>query len=375
MSTRTIRAAILGASGYTGADAIRLLARHPNVEIVVMTADRRAGEPLGAVFPHLVTLDLPNLMSIDEVEWAGLEVDVVFCCLPHGTTQEVVRGLFHKTGHTLVDDLLGEHDIEDYVAEIPGAVKVIDVSADFRLRNVDTYAQWYGHEHLAPDLQKIAVYGLTEFYREDIRSADLVACPGCYPTGALLALIPLVASGLIDNDSVIIDAKSGVTGAGRSLKEANLYTEVSTGTHAYGVGKHRHGPEIDQELSAAAGNDVNVTFTPHLLPMNRGELSTIYVDLNEGADAQSLHDVLVTRFADEPFVQVLNFGEVPSTRHVVGSNYCFIGVAADRRGDRAVVVSAIDNLVKGSSGQAIQNMNLMFGLPETTGLEQLPLFP
>ncbi|MFN3232155.1 MAG: N-acetyl-gamma-glutamyl-phosphate reductase [Alphaproteobacteria bacterium] len=375
MSTKTIRAAILGASGYTGADAVRLLARHPNVEIVVLTADRRAGEPLGAVFPHLTMLDLPNLMSIDEVEWAGLEVDVVFCCLPHGTTQEIVRGLFHKTGHTLIDDLIEEHDTEDYVAEIPGPVKVIDVSADFRLRDVETYAEWYGHEHLAPDLQKMAVYGLTEFYREDIKSADLVACPGCYPTGALLALIPLVASGHVDTGSIIIDAKSGVTGAGRSLKEANLYTEVSTGTHAYGVGKHRHGPEIDQEVSAAAGTPVNVTFTPHLLPMNRGELSTIYLDLQQGADAETLYNVLASRFIDEPFVQVMEYGQVPSTRHVVGSNHCFIGIAPDRRPGRAVVVTAIDNLVKGSSGQAIQNMNLMFGLPETTGLEQLPLFP
>ena len=374
MSEKTIRAAILGASGYTGAEGIRLLAHHPNVEIVVLTADRKAGEPLGAVFPHLGGLGLPDLMRIEDVEWGGVDLDVVFCCLPHGTTQDVVRGLFHKTGHTLIDELISEHR-DDFVAEIKNPVKVIDVSADFRLRNTDTYAEWYGHEHLAPDLQKVAVYGLTEFYRDAIAQADLVACPGCYPTGALLPLVPLIEAQAIDPDDIIVDAKSGITGAGRSLKEANLFSEVSTGVHAYGIASHRHGPEMEQELAAVLGRDLAITFTPHLIPMNRGILSTIYVKLVEGMTVDGLRDVLDERYADEPFVRVLPGGEVPATRTVLGSNHTLIGVAEDRRPGRAIVISAIDNLVKGSTGQAVQNMNLMFGLPETAGLEQEAIFP
>ena len=374
MSTKTIRAAILGASGYTGAEAIRLLSRHPNVEIVLLTADRRAGEPLGAVYPHLGGLCLPDLMTIDEVEWAGVDLDVVFCCLPHGTTQEVIKGLFHKTGHTLIDELIVERT-EDYVADIPKPVKVIDVSADFRLDDVNTYAQWYGHEHLAPALQDIAVYGLTEFNRKAVTSADLVACPGCYPTGALMPLIPLLEGGHVDPDDIIVDAKTGITGAGRSVKEANLFSEVSTGVHAYGIGSHRHTPEMEQELTKAAGRDLAITFTPHLIPMNRGILSTIYVKMADGLSVDDIRVALTDRFADEPFVRVLPDGAVPATRHVLGSNHVLIGVAEGRRPGRAIVVSAIDNLVKGSSGQAIQNMNLMFGLPEATGLAQEAMFP
>ena len=374
MNTKTIRAAILGASGYTGAEAIRLLAHHPHVEIVLLTADRRAGQALGDVYPHLGGLGLPGMLAIDEVEWAGVDLDVVFCCLPHGTTQEVVKGLFHKTGHTLIDELLVERT-EDYVAEIPKPVKVIDVSADFRLDDVNTYAQWYGHEHLAPALQDIAVYGLTEFNREAVTGADLVACPGCYPTGALMPLIPLISGGYIDPDDIIVDAKSGITGAGRAAKEANLFSEVSTGVHAYGIASHRHAPEMEQELAKAAGRDMAITFTPHLIPMNRGILSTLYVRMADGHTVDDIRAALADRFADEPFVRVLADGAVPATRHVLGSNHVLIGVAEDRRSGRAIIVSAIDNLVKGSSGQAVQNMNLMFGLPETTGLEQEAMFP
>jgi N-acetyl-gamma-glutamyl-phosphate reductase len=374
MTAKTIRAAILGASGYTGAELVRILSQHPHVEIVVLTADRRAGERLEAVFPQFGALDLPVLMSIEEVEWAGVDVDVVFCCLPHGTTQDVIRGLMHRTGHTLIDELIVETR-EDYVAEIPKAVKVIDLSADFRLEDVDTYAEWYGHEHLAPALQRAAVYGLTELGRERIAAADLVACPGCYPTSAILPLAPLLAAGQIDPDDIVIDSKSGVTGAGRAAKEANLFTEVSTGIHAYGVGSHRHAPEIEQELSRAAGRPLTVAFTPHLIPMNRGILSTLYVRLADGVAAEDLHETLASRYAAEPFVGVLPFGQVPASRHVLGSNYALIGVAADRRPGRAILVSTIDNLVKGASGQAVQNMNLMFGLPETTGLTQQPMFP
>jgi len=349
MSSRNkVRVAILGASGYTGAEALRLLVRHPGVELRALTADRRAGEPIEAVFPHLGGLGLPELTAIDKVKWD--EIDVAFCCLPHGTTQEVV-------------------------ASLPGHIKVIDISADFRLQDPDAYARWYGHAHLAPTLQKDAVYGITELAREAIRKARIVACPGCYPTSAILPLLPLVEAGQVEADDLVIDSKSGVTGAGRSLKETSLFSEVSEGINAYGIASHRHTSEIEQELSTAAGRPILVNFTPHLMPMNRGILSTIYVRNKPGVSAEDLRATLNRRYHDEPFVRVLPQGAAPATRHVRGSNHCLIGVFADRVKGRSIVLSAIDNLVKGASGQGVQNLNLVCGLPETTALEQAPLFP
>jgi N-acetyl-gamma-glutamyl-phosphate reductase len=348
MGTNRLRIAILGASGYTGAELVRLLSRHPEVEIRALTADRQAGKKLAEVFPHLGRLNLPALVKIDEVDWSG--IDLAFCGLPHGTTQEVI-------------------------AALPKHVRVVDLSADFRLADLASYAQWYGHEHRAPDLQKEAVYGLTELYRAAIKPARLVANPGCYPTSAQLPLIPLIEDGLIDPDEIIIDAKSGVSGAGRDAKQGSLYAEVTEGIQAYGIASHRHAPEIEQGLSDAAGRKLTVNFTPHLMPMSRGILSTIYVKLANGGGAAALREALSRRYRAEPFVAVLPAGEAPATRHVRGANHCLIGVFDDRMKNRAIVISAIDNLVKGASGQAIQNMNVMAGFAETTALEQQPLFP
>ena len=343
-----LRIGILGASGYTGAELLRLLARHPGVEVRLLTADRQAGKPLSDIFPHLGTLELPVPVKIEAVDWSG--IDLLFCCLPHGTTQEVIAGL-------------------------PRELRVVDLSADFRLADIESYAQWYGHAHRAPELQKEAVYGLTELARVAVAGARLVANPGCYPTSAQLPLVPLLESGEISADDNIIDAKSGVSGAGRDAKQANLYAEVTEGIHAYGIASHRHAPEIEQGLSQAAGRTVTVNFTPHLMPMSRGILASIYVRLANGSTADSLRATLVRKYAGEAFVRVLPAGQAPATRHVRGSNHCLIGVFADRVPGRAILMSAIDNLVKGAAGQAVQNMNLMAGWAETTALEQQPLFP
>ena len=348
MTERKIKVGILGASGYTGSELVRLLVRPPGAEITLLTADRHAGKPMGDVFPHLARLPLPDLVSIEDADWSKL--DFVFCALPHATTQKVIAGL-------------------------PGSLKICDLSADFRLRDTATYAKWYGGEHQAPELQKEAVYGLTEAYRGDVAGARLVANPGCYTTTSELPLIPLLEAGLISHEGIVIDAKSGVSGAGRSEKQANLHTEVSEGIHAYGIASHRHAPEIEQELTVAAGKPVTVTFTPHLMPMNRGILATIYVSLLNGADAEDLRVALAARYDPEPFVHVLPAGRSPATRDVRGSNHCLIGVFDDRVPGRAIIVSVLDNLVKGASGQAIQNMNVMCGLAETMGLEQEALFP
>ncbi len=344
---------VLGASGYTGSDLVRLLLRHPRAEIVLLTADRSAGKEMREVYPQFSPYPLPKLVSIDSVDWVAADLDLAFCALPHATTQKVISELLAKAPNT----------------------KVVDLSADFRLHDTAAYAKWYGHEHHAPELQKEAVYGLVEVHRRDIKKARLIANPGCYTSCAQLPLVPLIESKAIDTDEIVIDAKSGMTGAGRSAREAMLFSEVSEGFNAYGVGQHRHMAELDQEFSLAAGKPVTVTFTPHLVPMNRGLLSTIYVRGKRGRSAQDLHAILLKYYAKEPFVHVLPFGETPHTRHIRGSNMTFIGVAKDRIEGRAIVIAALDNLVKGASGQAIQNANLVLGFPETMGLEQVALFP
>ena len=314
----------------------------------MLAANTHAGKSLCEVFPHLGFIQAPPLVKAEEADWSAC--DAVFCGLPHGTAQDII-------------------------ATLPESVKVIDMSADFRLKDTGTYAKWYGREHAAPHLVQQAAYGLTEFNRQPIEAARLVACPGCYPTAALLALLPLASAKLIDAADIIIDAKSGVSGAGRSLKQNILFSEAGEGLSPYSVASHRHAPEIEQEISAAAGETVLVNFTPHLVPMSRGELVTAYVRLTDNHKAEDLGAALAKRYADAPFVRVAPKGTLPSTQFVRGSNYCMLGVYADRIPGRAIVISAIDNLVKGSAGQAIQNFNLMFNIPETTGLEQLPLFP
>jgi N-acetyl-gamma-glutamyl-phosphate reductase len=343
-----IRIGVLGASGYTGADLIRLAARHPYMEIAVLAASSHAGKHLAEVFPHFAFIQAPALVKAEAADWSGC--DAVFSGLPHGTAQDLIKNL-------------------------PGHLKIIDMSADFRLRDTALYARIYGRDHAATDLLAQAVYGLTEHYAEDIAKARLVACPGCYPTAALLALLPVVANGLVDAGDIIIDAKSGVTGAGRGLKQNLLFSEAGEGLSPYSIGSHRHAPEIEQEIGKAAGRDVFVNFTPHLIPMSRGELVTCYVRLADGVKADDLRDSLAFAYQGRPFVKVADKGVIPATQNVRGSNYCQIGVFADRVPGRAIIIATIDNLVKGSAGQAIQNFNLMFGLPETAGLEQLALFP
>lgn len=349
--SKDIRIGVLGASGYTGADLVRLALAHPSMQIATLTANSQAGKRMAEVFPQFGFVDLPDLITTEEADWSL--VDAVFCGLPHGTTQEIAR------------TVLADH---------PG-IKFIDMSADFRLRDPKVYKTWYGHDHLAMDLQAEAVYGLTEHYRTAIRDARLVACPGCYPTATLLSLLPLVATGLIDPSEIVVDAKSGVTGAGRSLKQNILFSEAGEGLSPYAVGKHRHAPEIEQEVSKVAGTDVIVSFTPHLIPMSRGELCTSYLRMTGATTVDDLRAAFVDAYRDEPFVHVAPEGVLPQTQNVRGSNYCQIGVVADRVPGRAIVISVIDNLVKGSAGQAVQNFNLMYDLDETTGLTQQALFP
>jgi len=348
MSEATHKIGVIGASGYTGADLVRLAVRHPAMEISALTANAHAGKTMAEVFPHLAALPLPRLVKNEDVNWEGVEA--VFCGLPHAASQEVISSL-------------------------PGNLKIIDMSADFRFRDPQVYERWYGVPHKAVELQRSAVYGLTEHYRDEIRKARLVACPGCYPTAVLTLVLPLVRAGLIDAGDLIIDAKSGVSGAGRTPKQNTLFCETGEGLAPYGVASHRHAPEIEQEISRVAGQPVVVSFTPHLVPMSRGELITAYARLRRGATADDCAITLQRSYDGEPFVVLAPRGILPATQYVRGSNNVMLGAFADRMPGRVILLAALDNLVKGSAGQAIQNFNLMFGLPETMGLEQAPMFP
>lgn len=345
---RKIGVGVIGASGYTGADLVRLALCHPLMELVLLTANTYAGRAMDEVFPHFSGYPLPRLIRTEDADWAS--VDVVFCALPHGTSQDVIGAL-------------------------PSSLRIIDLSADFRLRDGEVYEAWYGKPHQALGLQKTAVYGLSEWYRDQISKARLVACPGCYPTAALLALLPLFEAGVISHEDLIIDAKSGVSGAGRTLKQNTLFCEAGEGLSPYSIARHRHAPEIEQELSLCADHPVSVGFTPHLVPMSRGELVTIYAKTTAEHTALSCLDTWRQTYGSSPFVHVAPPHILPSTSHVRGSNRVLLGAYQDRLPGRVILISTLDNLVKGSSGQAIQNCNLMMGWDETLGLEQVALFP
>jgi len=342
--------AIVGSSGYAGGELFRILLHHPSATVTAVTSEKSAGKPITDIFPHLLGLTDLVCEPLDPASIAK-KADLAFLALPHVTAQEAAFRL-HGLG-----------------------IKVVDLSADYRLADAALYEKWYEHRHQYPDLLKSAVYGLPELHRERIRKSSLVANPGCYPTSAILGLAPVISRKMLDLETLVIDSKSGVSGAGRSPGLAFHFPEANEGFMAYKVGSHRHTPEIEQELSLIAGTQVTLSFTPHLVPMNRGILTTIYGRLTGSVDTDSLHAVFAAFYRKEPFIRVLPVGQFPNVRNVRGSNFCDIGVHADGRTGRAVIVTAIDNLVKGASGQAVQNMNLMMGFEENAGLRFAGLCP
>ena len=350
MSMQKLRIAIVGSSGYTGGELYRILLHHPKAAVTAVTSEKSAGKPISSIFPHLAGLTDLLCEPLDP-DGIAKKADFIFLALPHVTAQEAAYR-FHKLGK-----------------------KVVDLSADYRIADPLLYEKWYEHCHQYPDLLALAVYGLPEVHREKIRKSQLIANPGCYPTSAILGLAPLLKKRMIDHNTIIIDSKSGVSGAGRSPSLPYHYPEANEGLMAYKIGTHRHTPEIEQEISKLAGDQVILNFTPHLVPMNRGILSTIYATMKEQADTGALHELFQDFYRQEPFVRVRPLGQLPNVCNVRGSNFCDIGVCADARTGRVVVVTAIDNLVKGASGQAVQNMNLMAGFEETEGLKFAGLFP
>jgi len=345
-----VRVAVFGAAGYGGIELLRLLRKHRFVEVVNLAGHTTAGQRLDEVYPHLAGLDEREITDSD-VERAAREAEVLFSALPHGTSMKFVA------------------------AAVEAGMQVFDFSADFRLRNRETYEEYYC-PHEAPDLLSQAVYGLPELHRAQIAGAQLVAVPGCYPTGAILALAPAVREGLVALDDLVVDSKSGVSGAGRSkLTLTTHFCEVDESVSAYAIAAHRHQPEMEQELSFCAGDAVRVTFSPHLLPMSRGILTTTYGRLTCEATAEEVYELYEAAYRDEPFVHVLPPAKYPATKHVTGTNFCRIGLTVDERAHRLIVVSAIDNLGKGLSGAAVQCLNVARGWPETTALDDVAVWP
>jgi len=344
-----LKVAIVGASGYTGVELLRILVGHPEVEICCVTSRQHEGQPINEVFPSLSGFCELLCESLD-VATISARVDLVFTALPHKSAMEVVPGF------------------------LDAGCKVIDLSADYRLKDPEVYQQWY-QPHSSPELFAEAVYGLPELYADQLRSARLIANPGCYPTSVILALAPLLEDKLIDPKSLIVDSKSGVSGAGRGVKLGSLFCEANEGFKAYGIASHRHTPEIEQELAGLANTNVRLSFTPHLLPVNRGILSTCYADLTETKSTEELIDLYRQRYADEKFIRIMPGGQLPNIAYVRGTNFCDIGLVSDQHTGRVIVISAIDNLVKGAAGQAVQNMNIMCGFQEALGLGIVPAFP
>jgi len=341
---------ICGGSGYTGIELIRILSGHSKVEISAITSEKSAGKKLAELFPHLHACGDLVYEPLNK-EKLLTRADIFFLALPHGASQEAVN-FFYRNGK-----------------------KVIDLSADYRLRDPETYKTWYGLPHVFVSTLGKAVYGLPELYRNRIKKAALIANPGCYPTSAILGLVPALKAKLIDPESIVIDSKSGASGAGRKADIAVSFCEVNEGFKAYGIGTHRHTPEIEQELSCLAGGEITVNFTPHLLPVDRGILTTIYARMTKGADTASVLNVYRKRYAGEPFIKVHDEGVFPNIKNVRGTNLCEIGLTVNPRTKTLIVVSTIDNLVKGASGQAVQNMNIMMGFPEEEGLDRISIFP
>ncbi len=339
-----IKAAVLGATGYAGIELVRLLTSHPEAEICILGSKSFDGQKINEIyrnFSHILEKEC-TAIDIDEVA----KCDVAFTALPHGASKDVIPEI------------------------IENGVKVIDLSGDFRYDDISVYEKWYGGKHSAPELLAESVYGLCELYRDKIKNARLIGNPGCYTTCSILGAYPLLKLGLGSPENIIVDAKSGVTGAGRGLTLSNSFCECTENMKAYKVAVHRHTSEIEQELSKAAGRDVMVSFTPHLIPVKRGILSTIYINLNDNYSQEELTAAYKSFYKDEFFIRVLESGELPETKHVAGSNFVDIGIVKDPRMNRAVVISALDNIVKGAAGQAIQNMNVLFGLDEKAGLSR-----
>ena len=345
-----IKAGIIGATGYAGAEIVRLLMGHPEVEIKWLGSRSYIDQRYADIYRNMFQI-VEDICKDDNLDKLAEEVDVIFTATPQGFCASVIN------------------------EEILSKVKVIDLSADFRIKDVAIYEKWYGIEHKSPEYIKEAVYGLCEINREDIKKARLVANPGCYTTCSILSLYPLVKEGLIDPSTIIIDAKSGTSGAGRGAKVDNLFCEVNENMKAYGVASHRHTPEIEEQLGYASGEKVLINFTPHLVPMNRGILATEYATLKKDVTYEEVKAIYDKYYKDEKFVRVLEKDVCPETKWVEGSNYVDINFKIDPRTNRIIMMGAIDNLVKGAAGQAVQNMNLMFGLPETEGLELVPMFP
>ena len=344
--TNPANIAILGASGYTGIEAIRLLANNRNYNIVDVTADSNAGISVSEIYPHLSGINLPDFKKIEDTNFS--KIDAVISCLPHGKTQNILSSL-------------------------PSNIKICDLSADFRFNDIELYKKVYEKNHEAIDLQQEAVYGLTEINRDKIRKARFIANPGCYPTSALLPLLPLIKGNFVKKGTIVVDSKSGVSGAGRTLKNNLLYGEVSDGFSAYGLINHRHRPEIQSQISDYSSSIYKVLFTPHLLPIKRGILSTIYFSINDNSNIESVIKCLKDIYSEEQFVKYSE--TLPSTNDVRGTNLCKMKAFFDETTNQVVIISVIDNLIKGATGQAIQNLNLMLGFNETDGLINFPMFP